>query len=131
MNRLLTSKAQAFTLLEVLIALVVLATALIALSGSMNQATRTQIHQKDKTLAHYVAMYRLGELRLEEPWPNEGITRGNIVMLKRDWSWKQEVIKTSEESLRRVEISVGPKDDEDYKLTKVVAFFAKPEERTR
>jgi general secretion pathway protein I len=129
MSRYSISKFRAFTLLEVLIALMVLATALIALSGTMNQATRTQLHQKNKTLAHYVAMYRLGELKLEDPWPSIGTTRGSIKMLNREWSWQQEVIKTSEDTLRRIEISVGTKDDEDYKLTKIVAFFAQPEQR--
>ncbi len=129
MRLISANKHCAFTLLEVLIALVVVATALLALSGSMQQATKSQVYVKDKTLAHYVAMYRLGELRLEPQWPSPGTTRGEIKMLNRDWRWQQTVTKTTEASLRRVEIAVTTKDDENYKLSTITAFIGRPAKR--
>ncbi|NVJ59077.1 MAG: type II secretion system minor pseudopilin GspI [Gammaproteobacteria bacterium] len=117
-----------FTLLEVLIALMVLATALVALSGTMTMTTKTQIYQKERTYSHYIAMYRLGELKTEEPWPNTGTTRGSINMLNREWRWKQEVQKTTEDGLRRVDIKVSLADDEDYVLGKITAFLGRPPE---
>lgn len=117
-----------FTLLEVLIAMAVLALALMALSGSMNQAIKNQIHHKDSTLAHYVAMYHLGDMKLEEPFPELGTTRGDIVMLNREWRWTQSVLKTTEENLRRIEVSVARKEEPDYQLSKIIAFAGNPEQ---
>jgi len=122
------SIVKAFSLLEVLIALVVLATALVALSGSLNQTVKSQLYQKNRTLAHYVATYRLGEVKIDQPWPNVGTTRGEISMLNREWLWKQTDEKTSEPSLRKVEIAVSEKRDEDYSLAKLTAFLGKPNE---
>ena len=115
-----------FSLLEVLIALTILATALMALSGSVNQTFRNHVYLKDKTFAHYVAMRRLAEVRLQPEWPNEGTTRGDIKMLNNDWKWRQIVSKTTEANLRRVEISVANKSDEEYFLTTITAFVGKP-----
>lgn len=117
-----------FTLLEILIALMILATALVALSGSMTMATKTQIYQKERTYGHYIAMYRLGELKTEEPWPGIGTTRGTVNMLNREWRWQQEVQKTTEDGLRRVDIKVSLQDDEDYVLGKITAFIGRPPE---
>ncbi|WP_144392277.1 type II secretion system minor pseudopilin GspI [Pleionea sediminis] len=122
------SKIKGFTLLEVLIALVVLALAFTALNNSIFESGESQLYRKEKTLAHYVAMYRLNEVKLEEPWPNIGTTRGEIQMAKQNWTWQQQVLKTTESGFRRVEVSVGLERDPDYKLAKVVAFVAEPSE---
>jgi len=127
-SRLNNSQVNGFTLLEVLIAMAVLALALMALSGSMNQAIKNQIHHKDTTLAHYVAMYHLGDMKLEEPFPDLGTTRGDIVMLNREWRWTQSVLKTTEENLRRIEVSVARKEEPDYQLSKIIAFAGNPEQ---
>ncbi len=122
---------EGFSLLEVLIALVVLATALLALSGSINQSVKTQVYQNERTFAHYVAMYRLGEVRIDPDWPNVGTTRGQIEMLNREWVWEQTVAKTTEANLRRIEVAVANKKDEDYKLARVTAFIGKPADDER
>lgn len=53
-----------FTLVEVLVALVVLAVALSALIFSSQQATRGATHLVNKTIAHWVAMNIASEIHL-------------------------------------------------------------------
>lgn len=131
-SKLNHKNARGFTLLEVLIALMVLATGLMALSGSMTEITRTQVSVKDRTFASMVAKYRLAELRLDNAWPSEGVTRGDIQMLNKSWTWKQEVIKTTEPDLKRVEVSIAITDnDPDYFISKIVAFLPKPDKENR
>ncbi len=121
-----SSRYKGFTLLEVLISLAILSTALIALSGSITEALKGQSYLKEKTFAHYIATHRLAELRLQKQWPNIGVTRGEKKMLQQNWLWKQEVLKTDDDNLRRIEISISHEKDEEYQITKLVAFMSNP-----
>jgi len=49
-------RAGGFTLIEILVALAILATALYAASGSVSGAARQQAHRETGILAHWVAM---------------------------------------------------------------------------
>ena len=81
--------SRGFSLIEVLVALVIFATAVMALSGSISSTFGSQIRHKEKTFAHYVAMRRLADVRLEKKWPNIGTTQGTMKMLNHDWQWQQ------------------------------------------
>jgi len=62
---------QGFTLLEVLIALLVVAIAVAALARVGSQALNTQFEAEQRTLALWVADNQIAELRLEPPAPSE------------------------------------------------------------
>jgi len=64
--------ARGFTLLEVLIALAVLAIGMIAVIGTAGTSTRTAAELKEETFAHWVAMNELASLRLSANWPSLG-----------------------------------------------------------
>ncbi|NVJ49200.1 MAG: type II secretion system minor pseudopilin GspI [Gammaproteobacteria bacterium] len=123
------NRYQGFTLLELLIALVIVATSLAALNNSLFNSTLAHTRQIERTYAHYVARNRLGEMKLDDPWPGIGTTRGNESMLKREWTWKQEVSKTTVDALRRVDISVSLKGSEEYTLATFTAFVSRPPEQ--
>ena len=57
-------RARGFTLLEVLVALAILATALYATTGSIRSAARQQAHRESALLAHWVALNVATELAL-------------------------------------------------------------------
>ncbi len=64
----MAAKNQAgFTLLEVLVALAILATALYATSGTIRSAARQQSHLQDTVLAHWAASDLAVELSLVDP----------------------------------------------------------------
>jgi general secretion pathway protein I len=115
-------KHKGFTLLEVLIALAVLATSLVALSGSLLNLTQNQTYQQNRTLAFYVATYRLAEFKLADDTIKIGTTRGNISMFNRDWQWQQNISRTTERDFYRVEISIHSPDDPDYTIQKISSF---------
>ena len=54
-----------FTLLEVLVALVIVGLGLMAVFSQLNQTIMTASMLRDRTLAHWVAVDRITELRLE------------------------------------------------------------------
>lgn len=105
-------RGRGFTLLEVLVALALLAlalTALVRLSGLEANATA---HLRDATLAQWVASNALAETRLREPFPNVGRREGEMRMGTRRWRWRMQVQPTDDPAIRRMDVQVFPLQDE-------------------
>lgn len=95
-----------FTLLEVLVAVAILALTMGAfISGSSRYADDARYIQ-DKTMALWVARNKLVELQLADPWPDEGRDQGTKKMGGREWEWRSEVTKSPDPRVRRVEVRV-------------------------
>lgn len=118
-----------FTLLEVLIAMAVISVALTAIIKTSSNTTANTAYLKQKTLAHWVAMNRMEELRAENGWPSRGTEKDTVEMMGQEWEWVQETTETVDPNLRRVEVSVILADfgDEDFPLVTMVAFFLNPQ----
>lgn len=79
-------RPRGFTLLEVLVALAILGTALAATSGSTHSAARQQAHREDAVLAHWVASNVATELLLNaDDIPDKGLPR-EIALYGRDFN---------------------------------------------
>ncbi len=123
------NKARGFTLLEVLIAMVIFGTDVTFLLRNINDQQRVHGDIAIKTIAHWVALNKMAEVRIEGKWPNTGVTRGEVNMRNHDWHWLQTVSKTTENELRKVEIEVRYLANDDLPATKFVGFIAKKEGR--
>lgn len=98
--------AGGFTLLEILVAVFILAIALSAvLAGTARHADNAG-YLRDRTLAMWVAHNRLTEIELEPQWPEVGKSEGSIGMAGVEWHWDVQVSGTQDPSLRRVDIQV-------------------------
>jgi general secretion pathway protein I len=95
-----------FTLLEVLVALVLVAVTLGALVRLSSLEARASADLRDRTLAQWVAANRLAEVRLGEGFPSTGRSRGETTMGTQRWLWEQDVQDTDEPTIRRIEVSV-------------------------
>lgn len=82
-----------FTLLEVLIALAIVAMAVGALLGTVTSAASNVSYLKDKTMAEYVALNQLTAIRISQQMPDLGKRTGKTVMGGRQWQWEQEVVE--------------------------------------
>mgnify|MGYP003702503691 FL=1 len=107
--------AAGFTLLEVLVALMVLALSLGAVIQTTGNYTINQAYLRDRTFAEWVARNLLAEAQLENEWPSTGQTKGESEfplaaadIPGREWRWVIQVTQTPEEDLRRLDISVYP-----------------------
>ncbi|CAG0910084.1 unnamed protein product [Cyprideis torosa] len=113
-----------FSLLEVLIALAVLAFALTALINTSGSAARNAAHLQEKTLAHWVAMNKMAELRLSETFPNLGIETGKSEMAGQQWEWETTTSETPEKSMRRIDVRVRfPGDPKGTSITTISGFL--------
>lgn len=94
-----------FTLLEVLVALVVVAVALAALARAGAQALDTQRALEERTFALWVADNVLAELRLEGV-TDSGRRQGQRRMGDRDWAWQALIQPAPGGDLIRVDVAV-------------------------
>jgi len=98
--------ARGFTLVEILVALAVLAIALTAAAHALGAATDTTVALRERMLARWVAEDKLTELELRREWPALDTKEGDAEMGGRKFHWIQETGVTPLERMRRVEVSV-------------------------
>src|SRR3989441_12431533 len=94
-------RAGGFTLVEILVALAVLAIALTATARSLGAALDTTAALRDRTLARWVAEDRLAELELGREWPALDVKEGDADMGGRAFRWRQETGATPVARMRR------------------------------
>lgn len=96
-----------FTLLEVLIALLILSLVLVALIRAAGLQAQALMHHRDSTLAQWVAANVAADLRVQGA-PAVGRQQGEARMGPQRWRWQAETSDTDVERLRRIEITVFP-----------------------
>jgi len=122
-------RSTGFTLLEVLVALAVLAIAMGAIINAATQSVVSTAYLRDQTLASWVALNKINALLLDpKPWPEEGSLQGNADLANRTWHWKVHFMKTDDPGLRQAEITVHSTDTAPI-LSELTAFKAKPPEK--
>lgn len=95
-----------FTLLEVLIALAILAIGFAAAMRAVGMATNAASTLQQRTLAHWVAQNQLAELRARHLWPEIGESSGDAEQASQHFVWRQTVSGTATPEFRRIEVKV-------------------------
>jgi general secretion pathway protein I len=98
-------RARGFTLIEVLVALAVVALALLALTRAASVQVQDFDALRERTLAGWVAANVLAETRLG-PFPGVGRSDGRVQFAGRAWRWQREVQATPQAQIRRVDVRV-------------------------
>jgi general secretion pathway protein I len=99
-----------FTLIEVLVALVIVALGMSALLESLGSAADTAGWLRDKTFAQWIAFNQLATQRLSGTLPNAGTTDGELDYAGRHWRWRQIVTDMGFPGLFRIDVMVEPAD---------------------
>ena len=114
-----------FTLIEVLIALTIIAISLGAImSASGNQAYQTA-YLKQKTLAHWVAMNEMTLLQLDAEWPSVGEKKGSSNIANAEWLWLRTTKKPEDADARHVEFQIFSDKNRKQNLTRLIGFVNK------
>jgi general secretion pathway protein I len=100
-----------FTLLEVLVAVGILATALAAIVAAGANYADGAAYLRDKTLALWVAHNRMTEIELSPAAPALGDSDADVEMGGITWTWRATVQETQDPKLHRVDLRVERKDD--------------------
>ncbi|MGQ3057852.1 MAG: type II secretion system minor pseudopilin GspI [Nevskia sp.] len=104
-------RARGFTLMEMLVAVGVLAIALGAIIGNAARYADSAAGLRDKSIALFVARNRMAEMELSPIWPATGRTNEDVEMGGLKWTWRTEVKATPDPNLRRVDVRVEKKGD--------------------
>ncbi len=115
---------QGFTLLEVLVAMSIVAIGLSAVFMQVNQMVSTSIYLQQKTLATWIATDRITEIRLLDELPGSKTTEDEIEMAGIIWGYTLRVSQAPGpfENLRRIDVDVYFADDPDTVIGSATGF---------
>jgi general secretion pathway protein I len=119
MRRLERRSTAGFTLLEVLVALVIVGTALGASLRAVGSLTQNSNDLRASMMATWSAENRLAQIRLGREWPPFGkrtypCPQGDMQLICQD-----EVLSTPNVNFRRVEVSVYDTQNPDRRIIKL------------
>lgn len=118
------ARNRAFTLIEVMVALLVVAIGMLGAITAVSQAAGNSGYLRDKTVAHWVGMNQLTLVRLQKSAPGIDKSSDEVEMAGRRWKWTMDVTQTPVDTIRRIDISVRPADaKEDSSLASVTGFY--------
>ena len=95
-----------FTLVEVLVALIIVALGSAAMLSALASSARAAERIRERMIAGFVAMNRLTETRLEPEFPGVGRREGEIEMGGSRWAWQEEVVRTPIEGVLQITVRV-------------------------
>ncbi len=117
-------KMAGFTLLEVMIALLVLAIGVGAVINTTGESGWKATQLKQKTIASWVAQNQIALYRAKRTWSNRSSRSGTTEMANAEWDWRMSISKTDDPSLRRIDVDVYLKGEDGVKAS-ITGFIAR------
>ena len=105
-----------FTLVEVMVALLIVSVAISSLLFQMMSTIDSTASLRDQTVAHWVALNQLELVYLENQNSNQlpnDESSGSEEMAGREWFWKIKPVKTANENFLQLAVSVYTEEDDD------------------
>jgi general secretion pathway protein I len=118
-------RARAFTLIEVMVALAIIALSLTAIAAKMSRMIDTSNSMRERTYASWIAQNKIAELRLANVIPEVSTTSGDIDYANTNWRWRAVISESGIENLFRVDVEVLDTDG-DFVIRKVTGFIGEP-----
>lgn len=120
-----TKSVSGFTLLEVMVALAVIALGMAAVIKTVTTTTSNTIYLRDKTFAYWVAQNQLAEIEVTAARPKTGFTDGEEKLAGLTWHWTRKIEGTEDPDTNRIEITVRKDKDKSAQnyATLITLFF--------
>jgi general secretion pathway protein I len=103
-------RTRGFTLIEVLVALAIVAVGMAAVMRTISSSADTIFYLRDKTFAQWVALNQIANLRITGQTPGVGNSEGDTDYAGRKWHWRQEVVASEVPGVERIDVRVRPAD---------------------
>lgn len=127
MNR----KPRGFTLLEVMVALAIIAIALSVMIAAAGHNASNIGYLRDKTFAHWVAMNRIAEMRAMRQFPRVGRHDGSEILGGHEWFYVMNVELTQVKKVKRVDVTVRADERNDSPTLETLSTFYAEEDKDR
>ncbi len=121
-------RIRGFTLLEVLVALVIVSLGMIAVFGQLNQMLSASARLRDKTLAHWIAVDQITELQAIGAYPKVGESSDEVDMASATWTYTVKTSQIGDLAMRRVDVTVAFADTPEQILAEVRGFIGPPQQ---
>lgn len=115
-----------FTLIEILVALAVIAIAVAAVVAAVSGNVKNEAYIQDRTFAHWVAMNKVAELQTANVWPAPGTQQGESLLASQEWSWQIKISTTDDPDVLRVDVDAFADRDQKHSLASIVAYLSRP-----
>ena len=115
-------KSDGFTLIEVMVALTIIAISLGALLNTSGTQARSTTYLKQKTLAHWVAVNELTQIRIKKEFPDVGDKKGSTEMAGFEWHWVRTTKKTEDKNALEVTFTIYADDENEKNLTSLIGY---------
>ena len=115
-----------FTLIEVLVAVSIIAVSLMAASRVALNALNSSEYSKLKLSADWVAQNRLETHSIYNEWMPAGVFRGQEEQAGILFNWEEEITDTPNPAFKKVVVNVYEPSNPDYSLRRLVGFLVKP-----
>ena len=116
------TKNNGFTLIEVMVALTIIAISLGALLSTSGTQANSASYLKHKTLAHWVAVNELSQIRIAKEFPDLGDKKGSTNMAGNDWYWIRTTKETEDKNARQITFTLYADKDHTKNLTKLTGY---------
>jgi general secretion pathway protein I len=118
--------ASGFTLIEVMVALAIVAIGMMGVHKMLNDYTVGAAYMEQKTLASWIATNKLTELSIAPTWPAVGESEEEVEFAGQQWRCEIVVEETPVTNLHRVDVSVFLLTDPERAVHKVSALIEPP-----
>jgi len=119
-----TDRDRGFTLVEVVVALAIVAVGMFAVFKTIGDTTHNISYLRDRSLAAWIADNRITEMRLSGELPSVDQTEGDVDFAGRRWHWVATVAQTPVAGLRRIDVRVRrDEDSDDAALVSLAGFI--------
>jgi general secretion pathway protein I len=112
-----------FTLLEVLVALFILAITMAAVSRTANSSIHHVEALRTRVIADWVAQNRMATHQARGDYPVPGIQTGEEAQAGQNYPWQEEVIATPNPTMRRIIVNVYAPDDAKHSLRELTGYL--------
>ena len=123
------ARADGFTLVEVLVAMAIVAVGIAALVVSAASSAWRQGELREREFARWVASNALATRQALPAWPDVGTSEAEVDMADRRWYVRTRTRAVADPDLRRLDIEVRRTQDSDDYVYSVTGFVGNPETR--
>jgi len=113
LNFKLPIRTRAFTLIEVMVALSIVALSLAAVISEISNQVRNATEISERTYANWIALNKITEIRLSNAAVEVSETDDEVRYAETDWTLRTTISETGIENLYRIDVVVSFAGSED------------------